>query len=28
LVTPCTKMQHPGSKMSPKFPLKAVARYT
>lgn len=28
LVTPCTKMQQQGSKMSPKTPLKAVARYT
>ena len=28
LVTPCTKMQQQGSKMSPKIPLKAVARYT
>jgi len=28
LVTPCTKMQQPGSKLSPKIPLKAVARYT
>ena len=28
LVTPCTKMQQQGSKMSPKIPLRAVARYT
>lgn len=28
LVTPCTKMQQLGSKMSPKIPPKAVARYT
>jgi len=28
LVTPCTKMQQQGSKVSPKIPLKAVARYT
>ena len=28
LVTPCTKMQHQGPNMSPKIPLKAVARYT
>jgi hypothetical protein len=28
LVTPCTKMQQQGSKVSPKFPLKAVASYT
>jgi site-specific recombinase XerD len=28
LVTPCTKMQQQGSKMSPKIPLTAVARYT
>jgi hypothetical protein len=28
LVTPCTKMQQRGSKVSPKIPLKAVARYT
>jgi hypothetical protein len=28
LVTPCTKMQQQGSKMSPRIPLKVVARYT
>jgi integrase len=28
LVTPCTKMQQQGSKVSPKIPLRAVARYT
>jgi hypothetical protein len=28
LVTPCTKMQQQGSEMSPKAPLKPVARYT
>ncbi|GAC1627767.1 MAG: hypothetical protein PVS2B2_15020 [Candidatus Acidiferrum sp.] len=28
LVTPCTKMQQQGSKVSPIVPLKAVASYT
>jgi hypothetical protein len=28
LVTPCTKMQQSTPKVSPKFPLKAVASYT
>jgi hypothetical protein len=28
LVTPCTKMQQVTPKVSPKIPLKAVARYT